>query len=127
MTKVSKKNKIIIGVIAVVVVLIAGVLIADNAIRSQKQTESVKREAKRIVSTYSSTVVYNSLKVPSDEQITGMLPMDGVETIKSLKTSGEPSTDTAVLKTAEKCDGSTSKTGAAVRILLPDKTEYCVD
>ena len=50
MTKLSKKNKIIVGVAA---------------------------------------VVYNSLAVPSDDQIAKMLPTNA-ETITSVTTSGEP-------------------------------------
>ena len=128
MTKLSKKNKIIVGVAAVVIIIIAGYLIADAAIRSQKRAESVEREAKSILSIYRSAVVYNSLAVPSDDQIAKMLPTNA-ETITSVTTSGEPSTDTAVVKTGEKCDGSTdsSKTAAVVHVLLPNKSPFCVD
>lgn len=128
MTKLSKKNKIIVGVVAIVVVIVAGCLIANAIIRSQKNTEAVELEAKSILSIYRSTVVYNSLAVPSDDQIAKMLPTNA-ETITSVTTSSEPSTDTAVVKTGEKCDGSadSDKTAAAVHVLLPNKSPFCVD
>lgn len=126
MAKLNNKTIIGISVVVVIVAVVAGMIWYNNT-QAQKRIDAVKREASLILSSYKSKVIYNSLKVPGDSEITGMVPMAGVETITSIKTSGEPSTDTAVLKTAEKCDGSTNKTGAAVRILLPDETEYCVD
>lgn len=128
MAKLSKKNKMIIWIVAVVVVLVAAWLVADAVIRSQKHTEAVKREAKSVLSIYQSTVISNALKTPSDDQITDMVPTNA-KTITTIATSGEPTTDTAVLKVGEKCDGSadSSKTAAAVHILLPNKSQYCAD
>lgn len=128
MAKLDKKNILIIVMVAVVVAVAVtvGVLLYNSA-QTKKDTESVKREANLILTSYKSMVIYSGLKVPSDSQIETIVPREGVETIKTVKTFGSPSTDSAVLKTGVKCDGSATKTGAAVRVLSPDGSEYCTD